>query len=788
MQTRRNKSWWKCRVVWAFIFLVALLYWAWLPSVLLDEPKSTVLYASRGELLAAKIASDGQWRFPASDSIPERFKECLLHFEDEYFYWHPGFNPVSLFRSARQNIQENLIRSGGSTITMQLARMLRNNQSRNYYQKFVELLLAIRIELSYKKSSILNLYCAAAPFGSNVVGLEAASWRYFGRSPQHLSWAEAATLAVLPNAPSLIYPGKNQQRLLEKRNRLLKKLCDKKKIDQQTYQLSIQEPLPGKPHPIPQLAPHLLDRCISENKVSQTFYSTIHKEYQSRITDLLNRHIQHLSGNQIYNACAILAETQTGRVLAYVGNSASPGNLHENYVDVIRAPRSTGSILKPFLYAFMLNENKLLPAALVEDVPMRIGAYGPKNYNLTYDGLVPANQAIARSLNVPAVKMLQTYGTAKFHRRLAELGFTSFNKPTTHYGLSLILGGGEASLWEIASAYASMGRSLNAYSDARKKYLAGVFRPLTYLENKSTEKKRLFSNAGLLKASSMYYTFKAMTELLRPQDYIGWKQFLSKNQIAWKTGTSFGFRDAWAVGLDAKYTVAVWVGNADGEGRPDLTGNAAAAPLMFSIFNLLGERQWFSRPENDLEEIRVCRQSGYKASEICPDPALKNYPYGASRTEPCPLHQLLHLDESGQFRVNSDCYPVDKMQHKAWFVLSPVQEYFYRQHQLDHLPPPPFLASCNISSTQQMEIVYPREGFQVYIPVDESGQQGRCILKATHKNAAAVLYWYLDGNFAGSTERYHQLSLIPGNGQHLLEVIDQTGATVSCRFEVLGKQ
>jgi len=776
------------RIKFIFLFLLLTAYWWWLPAQLFTNSCSTVLLDENNELLAAQIADDGQWRFPQSDSVPDKFKKCITTFEDEYFEYHPGFNPVSIAKSIKRNFGAGKIKSGGSTITMQIARMMRHNQSRNYYQKLVEILLAVRIELSYKKSSILNIYCSNAPFGSNVVGLSAAAWRYYGRSPEKLSWAENALLAVLPNSPSLIYPGKNHDVLIKKRNRLLKKLADKNIIDVSTYKLSIEEPLPLKPFPIPQLAPHLLSRCIAEQGSSKIFYSTINKSLQLQVNELVNKRVQNLSVNQINNACAIVSETETGKVLAYIGNSSSVKNEHQNYVDIVNSPRSTGSILKPFLYAFMLSENKILPASLLEDVPTQIGSYGPKNFNLTYDGLVPANRAIARSLNVPAVKMLQDYSTAKFHTRLKQLGFKTFTKPTTHYGLSLILGGGEATLWEVAAAYSSMGRALINYSNTRNKYSANNYRSLIYLRSELSKNKNASQNSDLLSASSIWYTFNAMTELLRPQDYVGWMQFLSKNRIAWKTGTSFGFRDAWAVGLNSKYTVAVWVGNADGEGRPELTGTAAAAPLLFSIFNVLPQKTWFNKPTSDVEKINVCKQSGFKASDVCKDVEVKYYQKGCNKTKQCPYHKLIHLDETEQYRVTSNCYPVDKMKHVAWFVVSPTQEYFFKQHSLFYKPLPEYMAGCaSDMSIHQMDIIYPREGFKIYVPIDQSGKRSNCIFKAAHKNSSVTIYWHMDGNYIGSTQKFHQLSLLPEKGLHVLELTDDSGESVKCKFEVIDK-
>jgi len=778
----------KYKIRLSILLFVSVLYWAWLPSQLFQHPCSTVLIDTDNKLLAAQIASDGQWRFPESDSVPVKFKYCITTFEDEYFYYHPGFNPVSILKSFKRNVTAGKVKSGGSTITMQVARMMRNKKSRGYWQKIVEVMLAIRIELSYKKSSILNIYASNAPFGSNVVGLQAASWRYFGRSPEQLSWAESALLAVLPNAPSLIYPGKNHDKLINKRNRLLKKLRDKNIIDESTYQLSLTEELPGKPYPIPQIAPHLLTRAIQEHGAGKIFISTLNRNIQETANQLLDKHIQNISANQINNACLIISETSTGKVLAYVGNSYSEKNEHQNYVDIINSPRSTGSILKPFLYAFMLNEGKILPNSLLEDVPIQIGSYGPKNFNLTYDGLVPANQAIARSLNVPAVKMLMDYGPAKFQYRLKQLGFKTFNKPTQHYGLSLILGGGEATLWDISSAYASMGRALKNYSNSRQKYAAGSYHPHVYLKSEVSEKVVLSEKTDLLNASSIWFTFNAMTELLRPQDYVGWMQFTNKNRIAWKTGTSFGFRDAWAVGLNEKYTVAVWVGNASGEGRPELTGTAMAAPLMFSVFNMLSKKSWFSKPTSNMVTLKVCKQSGFRASEICPDTETRLCQLTGAKSPICHFHQLINLDETQTYRVNSNCYSVSKMKQIPWFIVTPMQEYFFRQHSLFYKPLPDYLAECySEQNFHQLEIVYPRQDFKIYVPIDETGNRSRCVFKAAHKNTEAVLFWYLDGEYIGNTKKFHQLSSLPVKGKHDLSITDNFGETVKCAFEIIDK-
>lgn len=774
--------------IWVLFFLaeLACIYACWPISEREKESKfSSVLISDNGALMAAHIADDGQWRFPQSDSVPAKFATAIRLFEDEQFFKHPGINLFSLARAARDNISSGKVRSGGSTITMQLARLTLKNKERNIAHKAQEILFALRLESSFSKKEILAQYAALAPFGGNVVGLEAASWRYFARPAAHLSWAEASLLAVLPNAPGLIFPGRHQKLLLEKRNRLLLKLQQHNYIDKQTYALSVIEPLPTKPYPVPQVAPHLLDRCMAEYGSGKLYKSTLVQSLQIQVDQLLNNHIQNLKQNQVHNACVLVLDVNTGNVLCYVGNGNSKAPDDESAVDMIKAKRSTGSILKPFLYACMLSENRILPTSLIDDIPLRLGAYAPKNFNQTYDGLVPANQAIARSLNVPAVKMLQDYGVKRFHQRLNQLGFKTFNRSSEHYGLSLILGGGEASLFEVAAAYASMGRSLMNYSNTRKNYLSNAYHPLRYIKTENQNEKVQRSPSDILKASAVWYTFLAMTDLLRPQDFVGYQQFAGKHRIAWKTGTSFGFRDAWAVGLDANYLVAVWAGNADGEGRPELTGTAAAAPLMFGVFNILGNHKWFPKPYADMQKTKICLQSGYRASSICPDKLEKEMPSGAAQSPQCSFHQIIHLDSTKKFRVGSHCYPVSEMSHQTWFVVSPLQEYFFKHHSVWYKPGPPWLAGCQIETqNKHIEIVYPRNNFIIYVPRQFSGLQESCVFSATHKQKNAVLYWHLDGNYVAQTNAPHQCQFNPSPGEHVLLVTDENGESATVKFSI----
>ena len=779
-------------VLWA-LWGVFLVWYLWLlPNPLFDRPVSTVLEDTHGGLLGAKIASDGQWRFPLLDSVPEKYEKSLIAFEDKRFYLHGGVDLLSMARAMRQNLAAGRVISGGSTISMQVVRLYRNPPSRSLSQKVYEVLLAGRLELQYSKKKILRFYAAHAPFGGNVVGLEAASWRYFGKQPHLLSWAEAATLAVLPNSPGLIHPGRNRQRLLDKRNRLLDRLLAQGKIDTLSCELAKEETLPEAPLPIPQLAPHLLERARMEHprdlkKGRGRFRTSLDPELQVQVARALDRHMTWLKSNEIHNAACIVLDVETGKVLAYVGNVAGTGFEHGEQVDIVRAPRSTGSILKPFLFALALQEGIITPASLLPDIPTSIRGYRPENFSNKYDGSIEAGQALTRSLNIPMVILLQRYGLEKFHHQLSRLGFHTFTKPPSHYGLSLILGGGECTLEEVTGAYAGMARTINHFPLHGGKYEQGIFQRPGYLLDETQEKKPVLSpNPDPLSASAAWLTMETIRRLDRPDELGQWERFHSSQQIAWKTGTSFGFRDAWAVGVTPQFAVGVWVGNADGEGRPNLLGIKAAAPILFDIFEMLpGRGAWFERPADELRRAPVCRQSGYRPLAICPTDTVW-VTKGALEGPACPYHRVVHLDPGLEYQVNSTCLSPSEMVHQAWFALPPVEEHYYVQQHPEYKLLPPFLENCQQSDADlPLQLIDPKPNIRIYIPRNLNGSLSRTVFKAAHRRPEAVLYWHIDEEFIGKTERFHHLEVVPTPGEHWLTVVDDRGNRLERKFTIL---
>ena len=777
-----------------FVFgLVLIAYWFCLPSPLFDDPTSMVLEDNKGNLLGARIATDGQWRFPYNDSIPGKFQKAIVEFEDRRFYSHVGVDPIAIGRAFKQNIGAGEIVSGGSTLSMQIIRLSRKGKPRSLFQKIVEVILATRLELKYSKNEILAFYASNAPFGGNVVGIDAASWRYFGKHPKLLSWAEAATLAVLPNSPSLIHPGRNRDALLKKRNRLLDRLLENGVINSMTCEFAKEETLPEKPLPLPQLAPHLLNRAFAENfsdkKNQQTrFRSTLDSELQKHVNRILQNHSQRLKDNLIHNIAAIVVEVESGNVVAYAGNVKS-GAEHNDAVDVVKASRSTGSILKPFLYAMMLNEGNILPGSLVPDIPTRMNGYNPKNFSETFDGAVPAQKALIRSLNVPMVHMLSDYGLEKFHFGLQKLGFSTINKPANHYGLTLILGGAEANLWDITNAYTGMARTLNHFYENNGEYSSEDFRALNY--NAAYFHKpanKLLNEAPVLSAGSIWQTFNAMQDLERPDSEGNWQQFQSSNRIAWKTGTSYGFRDAWAVGVTPKYAVGVWVGNADGEGRPGLIGVIAAAPVLFDIFNELESPGWFEQPTDEMVKVPVCKKSGYRALDICESDSVWITKNGLNAPA-CTFHKMLHLDASMNYQVSSECEDPTNMVHKPWFILPPIEEHYYKTSNPNYATAPPFRGDCESIdfASNPMQLIYPKEAARIYVPIDLNGKLSRTVFKVAHRKPDITIHWHLDDEFIGSTQQFHHFELQPSAGKHQLTLVDNNGFRLYQQFEIIEK-
>ena len=743
----RNKNVRRPIIILAAAILLA--YLLCLPRDLFKGTRySTVIEDRNGELLGARIASDGQWRFPPSDNeVPEKFRVAIIEFEDRWFPYHPGVNPVAIVRAAIGNIKAGKVTSGGSTITMQVIRLSRGKE-RTLWQKIIESVLATRLELRCSKKKILALYASHAPFGGNVVGLEAAAWRYYGRPPEELSWGEAATLAVLPNAPADIHPGRNRAKLLEKRNRLLKALHKRGKLDDLDLELALDEPLPLEPVALPQDARHLT-AYYWKTSPGQRTATTIDIHLQRQVQEVTDQWNDELSTIGVNDLAAVVMDVRTGEVLAYVGNADPDRKRPGSEVDIARSPRSTGSILKPILYCSLLQEGEILPNTLLPDVPVNLNGFSPQNFNRQFSGAVPASEALARSLNVPSVHMLRKFGVPKFLDILRKCGLTTLTKSASHYGLSLILGGAEATLLDITSMYAKMSAS--------------------YQNDSRSKRDDRLKNFPLTDKCSLWHTFEALKEVNRP-DEMDWRLVGSLKKVAWKTGTSYGFRDAWAVGVTSDYAVGVWAGNAQGQGVPGLTGAKTSGPVLFEIFNLLPVREeenayasrgWFKEPApGEYVWMEVCKESGHLAGPNCERLDTLMLPSKAIKTEPCPYHKMYDGIKT--------------------FILPPSMEWYYRQLHPEYKPYIP----AGRQDYAPMEFIYPESGAVIYIPRQLDGSIAGVTFNLAHRTPDCDVFWHLDNEYLGQTHFIHQMRITPSPGHHSVTVVDDSGNSLSVGFTI----
>ncbi len=732
---------------------------------------STIILDENKEILRVFLNKSEQWCFPPDPEmeIPSKLETAVLQYEDRYFYYHPGVNPFALLRALFLNIKHRIIISGGSTLTMQVAR-LTDPKSRTIPNKIYEILQAFKLELKYSKKDILKLYLDHAPYGRNIIGIQAASRKYYYKEPQNLTWSEAATLAVLPNSPGLISPGKNQQRLINKRNRLLGKLFKKKIIDEETLELSLLEPVPNTVHTFPISAPHISQYLKSKNR-ENIIKTTLNCGKQQQLEQILEQHSDFLQLQGISNICALVVETKTGKIRAYAGSQNYWDKKTNGQVNGVQAPRSTGSILKPLLYALSMDAGILIPQTLMKDVPTYFGSFSPENANEKYDGLVTAEDALVRSLNIPAVRLLNTYGVQEFYHFLKIAGVSTLFRDSEDYGLTLIIGGSEATLYDLVMLYKGLGNY-------------GKFTPL-FVED---DKEKMGHYFNLVSPGACFLTLEIMKEVKRPGIEYYWHQYHDQKPLAWKTGTSFGQRDAWAIGVNPQWTIGVWVGNFTGEGNSAISGASCAGPILFDIFNSLPkdtELTWFKMPIQEMDVITICKDTGFLAGPNCIHKENVLTPFQMKPLRLCPFCKNIFVDKEEKYRVCSLCWEAGNYKAKSVKIYPPnVSQYLRERGQnIDQMPlHNPGCPGEMTSNT--IEILYPTNKARLWIPREIGGELQKITLRAAHRNSGSFVFWYLDDLYIGDTIDKHFKAVLVNNGNHYLKVIDENGNTDEVAFSV----
>ena len=752
-------------VIGSLIFLSLL----WLLKPTFNTDYSQVILDETNTPLRVFLNRHEQQHFPPEflEDIPERLKIAILTYEDRYFYWHPGINPIALVQATISNIKHKKIIRGASTITMQLAR-LRRPRPRTLWIKLHEMGVALLFELHYSKDELLRLYLTHAPYGSNIVGVQTAAYTYFKKPLDALSWAETAMLAVLPNAPGLVSPTYNPDILKRKRNGLLKTLYQKEHIDKATYELAIQEPIQTTINSLPFHAPHFTQFIRKKHPKKPLIKTTLSLPLQQGAQQIVADTMQSLAISGIKHAAVLVIHTSSREVRSWVGSPDYFDIKNEGNVDGVLAPRSSGSILKPFLYALSMDEGLILPDTLMRDVPTYFGTFSPANYAHRFAGIISARKALSQSLNIPAVRLLNMYGYQTFYTFLKQAGIKTLGRPADQYGLTLILGGSEVTLYDLAMLYTGLAND-------------GLFSPNKYLPQQT------FSATPLISPAGVSLTRDILTEVKRPGIDFYWELLDNKYPIAWKTGTSYGLRDAWAVGINPEWVVAVWVGNFSGQSHPKLEGASIAGPLMLRLFDFLPkvqQHQWFVTEYDQFKEVTLCATTGFLAKPYCPTKKNTIAPKVSQHIDQCPYHKQIIVDQQDKYRVCSYCWDTNR-QFKTIQIYPPdITTILAKQGK-----PIPKRYSHNPNCPQHhpntsLRIIYPAKNANIWLPKDYQGTLQMLTLTAASTFEGTV-YWYLNNRFVGDTQHNHTLRVTPSYGPQHLVIVDEQGHRDETQFNVV---
>ena len=861
----RSKLFWLLSPLFV-ILLWTLANWCFpLPKTRLHPPPSRIVLDRNGEWLRAFLAEDGMWRFSRQLSVishqsQEAFEkpapsltenrkpktenlwlhEAMLTTEDRWFYYHCGINPVSMVTALYDNIRSGEVVRGGSTITMQLARLM-EPKARNVPNKLIEMFRAIQLELAYSKSEILNLYFNMLPYGGNIVGTGAASRFYFNKPQYAISLGEAALLAAIPNAPERLRPDRFPENARHARAKVLNRLRARGQISEQQWQEALREPIPTKRHPLPFKAPHLSrmlvnryqssvishqlrdgfakrDSFLTENRKLKTedystadgrIYTTIDAKVQETAVRILREYLNasaagignshRLQSHTASTGAIVVMDTQSRQVLAMVGSHNFFDQKALGQINGTLAARSPGSALKPFVYALGIEQGLITPEILLFDVPVTYSDYEPVNYDGMYNGYVTARQALARSLNVPAVNLHARLKNRTLHAFLKQAGISTLG-PAKKYGLSMVLGGCEVNLLELTTLYAGLANmgefapyQLTLRSHQSSKVNGQSQEVFGKVNTSLTDKTENYSEKRLLRKETSFIITEMLTTSQLPVNTVknpeAFEMTLNLPKIAWKTGTSYGHRDAWCIGYSPKLTIGVWLGNFDGKGAPMLSGTDAAAPVLFALFNALTRQDthhWFTRPEH-LKMREVCALTGAPPSGHCPTRKNDVYIPGISPVQTCAIHKRIYIDEVTGYSLCSHCRNLPSNIHEKIFEEWPAEAATWLAKNgfaVPVLPKHNPLCTGIIAGTAPV-ILSPTADTVYYIRDGVPLEQQKIQLSASTSNRTQQLFWFLDGEliFKGNAGQPHWLT--PVQGKHVLTCVDAEGRSASRPLHVM---
>ncbi len=747
------------------------------PLPLPQDDLARVVLAEDGTPLWRFADADGVWRYPITrEQVSPYYLEALLTYEDRWFYSHPGVNPLALARATWQNLTGARVVSGGSTLSMQVARLL-DPHSRTLPGKLRQLWRTVQLEWHLSKPQILELYLNRAPFGGTLQGVAAASWAYLGKSPQQMTRSEAAMLAVLPQAPSRLRPDRHPERAQQARDKVLRRLAEFGVWPQASVEEALQEPLLLAPRQEPSLAP-LLARRLNRPGSPPLIRTTLDAGLQRRMEDLIMGWRARLPERT--SAAILIVEAESMAVRAYVGSVDINDAKRFGHVDMISAIRSPGSTLKPFLYGMAMDDGLIHSESLLQDVPRRYGDYRPGNFSAGFGGPVAASSALSMSLNLPAVQLLEAYGPKRFAAELRNGGIPLVLPPLAEPNLALILGGAGTRLQDLVTGYSAFARG-------------GVSADVRLQPQDPLRERRMLS------PGAAWIIRRILSGQSRP-DLDPHAELVQRPQLAWKTGTSYGFRDAWAIGVGPRFLVGVWIGRPDGTPVPGQFGLASAAPLMLQVHDVLANRdsqRGISTPVPpvpfNVGVAAICWPLGQPLGKNDPNCRRQRFAWTLDGTTPPTLQagdQPLGLGLLEKVWVNAEGVRVDAgcpgaVARDIALWPAPLEPWLPRSERREARLPAidPACPPQALSLATPLSIVGVREGDNLRLP---AGSRQALHLKLSALGGNGRRWWFIDGSPAADTANQEEFNTtLKRSGHYQLSVLDESGQTAQVQFNVL---
>jgi penicillin-binding protein 1C len=716
---------------------------------------STIITDNKGGLINSYLTKDEKWRMKTElDEISPLLRKTIIAKEDKYFYSHPGINVIAIGRAFFKNMVRMKRTSGASTITMQVARAMEPGK-RNIWSKIRESFRAFQLEWKYNKDEILQLYLNLVPYGGNIEGVKAASLLYFKKNPDHLSLAEITALSIIPNRPSSLVIGKNNDLIIKERNKWLQKFSVENVFTKKEIEDALAEPLTAIRTTVPHYIPHLSYQL--KKKGNLLVKTSIDLNTQLKTEKLVEDYTREQRLKNIKNAAAIIIDNKTHKVIAYLGSSNFNDTTDGGQVNGANAVRQPGSTLKPLLYALCFDEGLLTPKSVLTDVSVNYEGYAPENYDKKFNGYVTTEYALEHSLNIPAVKSLKLLGHEKLIQKLSASNFNQIQKDQRKLGLSMILGGCGTTLEELTGLFSAFAND-------------GVYVQPSFLQTDGSNQK-----VKLVSPASSYMINEILSKVNRPDFPLNWTATGRMPRIAWKTGTSYGRRDAWSIGYNKNFTVGVWVGNFSGVGVADLSGANIATPLLFKIFNTLdydNDKEWFSQPE-DCGARQVCSETGMIPAAHCSQIITDYFIPLISSTKSCDNQQEIMINPDEKISYCKNCAPQSGYKKKWFKLIEPEMQAWYNENSIAYQKIPAHNPDCELIFKGNAPMIVSPVNKTEYLISKKDPEPLQLVCKTS--NDVSKVYWYINNKFYKSCNAGEKQFFVPSEGPVKISCTDDKG-------------